>query len=358
MLDFGRLYLGYVNAQSIARIAANYAANNATKLAPIPDAAVLAEYRRLVGNDARQINCQLPDPVPGPVFASGTDLGDPATVSIPCRFLVLTPLISVVVGDDVLITASATFPVTKGAVTNVNNGTPPTPAPVASFLATPLSGFAPLTVNFYDVSENAPTSWVWDFGDGSTGLSKNETHVYDTPGKYTISLTVSNSGGTDSDVQDQYVEVLARPTTDPVADFTADVQVGPKPLAVTFTDASTGSPTSWLWGFGDGSTSTSQSPSHTFTSAGTFDVSLTVTSATGTNTQVKKAFVRVSQLPCVVPNFANTASKDAQTTWKAAGFATSVSFLQKGNYTLNYQSLPGGLTNPPNGCDAVITVGP
>ena len=80
-IDFGRLYLGYVNAQNLARVAANYGANNATLLAT-SDAAAMTEYRLLVSNDARQINCILLDPLPGPVFAAGSDLGDPVSVSI------------------------------------------------------------------------------------------------------------------------------------------------------------------------------------------------------------------------------------------------------------------------------------
>lgn len=356
-LDFGRVYLGYINAQNMARIAANYAANNAASLAAA-ESATLDEYRRLVANDARQINCELPNPLPGPVYAQGTDLGDPVTVAIPCQFRILTPVIGAILGDDVLLTASATFPVKDGAVTNVNNGSPVTPPPIADFLATPLSGYAPLTLSVFDISENQPTSWVWDFGDGSTELTKNATNEYELPGLYTVSLTVTNPGGSDSEIREAYVEVLEPPLTGPVPEFTADIQVGPKPLDVQFTDESTGSPTDWLWDFGNGTTSTDPNPSVTYTTAGTYDVSLTVTNAEGTNTQLKRGFILVSQFPCVVPNFAGTLSRNAQDTWEDAGFTTTVTFLRNGNYELNYQSLPGGLTNPTNGCDATITVGP
>src|SRR5208283_1786938 len=47
------------------------------------------------------------------------------------------------------------------------------------------------------------------------------------------------------------------------------------PLAVQFTDASTGSVTSWSWTFGDGGASTIQNPSHTYTNPGTYTVTLT-----------------------------------------------------------------------------------
>uniref|UniRef100_UPI000AF80FF0 NosD domain-containing protein n=1 Tax=Methanosarcina horonobensis TaxID=418008 RepID=UPI000AF80FF0 len=58
----------------------------------------------------------------------------------------------------------------------------------------------------------------------------------------------------------------------PVAAFAASPISGDVPLTVSFTDESTGSPTSWFWDFGDGANSTEQNPSHTYASAGTYTV--------------------------------------------------------------------------------------
>ncbi len=55
----------------------------------------------------------------------------------------------------------------------------------------------------------------------------------------------------------------------PVAFPTADPVSGEAPLAVTFTDESSGEITSWQWNFADGATSAEASPEHTYTSAGT-----------------------------------------------------------------------------------------
>ncbi|HKD11936.1 MAG TPA: PKD domain-containing protein, partial [Thermoanaerobaculia bacterium] len=52
----------------------------------------------------------------------------------------------------------------------------------------------------------------------------------------------------------------------------------------TFTDSSSGSPTSWLWNFGDGVTSTSQNPKHVFTHVGTYTVVLRATNQAGSAT--------------------------------------------------------------------------
>jgi len=59
-IDFGRVYLGWVNLQQMARIAANFAADHATAWDTPGDATVRARYQSIVRNDARLINCTLP----------------------------------------------------------------------------------------------------------------------------------------------------------------------------------------------------------------------------------------------------------------------------------------------------------
>jgi PKD repeat protein len=73
------------------------------------------------------------------------------------------------------------------------------PPPVASFTANPTSGTMPLSVSFTDTSTGNPTSWSWDFGDGSPlSTLKNPGHNYTVAGTYTAKLTVSNSGGSNT----------------------------------------------------------------------------------------------------------------------------------------------------------------
>jgi len=66
--------------------------------------------------------------------------------------------------------------------------------PVANFTANVTEGFAPLSVQFTDLSENA-ISWSWDFGDGNNSIEQNPVHTYFTAGIYTVNLTVSNENG-------------------------------------------------------------------------------------------------------------------------------------------------------------------
>ena len=77
------------------------------------------------------------------------------------------------------------------------------------------------------------------------------------------------------------------------AQFSANQTSGCFPLAVAFTDASTGSPNSWNWDFGDANSSTQQNPSHNYTSPGTYTVTLTVGNGTGTDTEIKTSYITV-----------------------------------------------------------------
>jgi len=84
-----------------------------------------------------------------------------------------------------------------------------TPAPVASFSGTPLTGIRPLTVTFTNTSTGNFTNGVWNFGDGSTltTASLNFTHTYTTNGVFTVSLTAEGVGGTNMATTNNYITV-------------------------------------------------------------------------------------------------------------------------------------------------------
>jgi len=79
--------------------------------------------------------------------------------------------------------------------------------PVADFLGTPTSGTVPLTVYFVDNSANFPTSWMWNFGDGSESPVQNPYHLYTATGTYTVSLKATNAYGSDTKIQSNYISV-------------------------------------------------------------------------------------------------------------------------------------------------------
>ncbi|MCK4764542.1 MAG: PKD domain-containing protein [Candidatus Aminicenantes bacterium] len=172
----------------------------------------------------------------------------------------------------------------------VDSGSSP---PTAGFTGTPTSGLAPLTVSFTDQSSGA-TSWSWNFGDTGTSTQENPSHQYTSPGVYTVSLTVTNAYGNDTETKTDYITVAAMQP--PVADFTASSTGIYEGSNVTFTDQSTNNPTSWSWTFSGGtpSSSTAQNPTITYNTAGTYAVSLTAYNGAGNDTETKTGYITVS----------------------------------------------------------------
>ena len=73
VLDFGHLFLGWVNLQNTARIGADFAATHPTAWDLVnPDPVAQARYEELIRRDATTINCGLPSPIPTPTFPDGT----------------------------------------------------------------------------------------------------------------------------------------------------------------------------------------------------------------------------------------------------------------------------------------------
>jgi PKD repeat protein len=171
---------------------------------------------------------------------------------------------------------------------------PPPTAPVAAFTASVTSGFAPLEVQFTDQSTGTISSWSWNFGDGATSNERDPVYTYTQPGDYTVSLTVTGPGGSDTETLTNLIQVEEAPSA-PVASFTANPTTGTSPLQVQFTDQSTGTISSWSWNFGDGSTSSEKDPVHTYAQAGDYTVSLTVSGAGGNDTETMTNLIHVDQ---------------------------------------------------------------
>lgn len=214
----------------------------------------------------------------------------------------------------------------------------------ANFSASPLSGCAPLVVNFTDLSTGGATSWRWDLGNGTVSTLQNPTGSYFNAGTYSVKLVIENASGADSITRNQYITVFPKP----VVAFTASETSACLPRTIQFTDQSTtpgGSITNWLWDFGDGTTSSQPNPSHIFSTAGNFTVSLQVTNNDGCVTVLTKpTYINIANKP--VANFSNTIPS-------VCAVSPSVNFtnLSTGQGTLTYQWQFGDggtstLTNP------------
>jgi len=79
--------------------------------------------------------------------------------------------------------------------------------PEADFTAEPVSGMAPLSVQFTDQSKGEIIGWAWDFGDGVTSVEQHPNHAYAETGTYTVSLTVFNAAGSNTESKVNFVTI-------------------------------------------------------------------------------------------------------------------------------------------------------
>jgi len=105
--------------------------------------------------------------------------------------------------------------------------------PIAAFTSDRTQGNAPLPVQFTDTSTGVLTSRSWNFGDGGTSTVQNPAHTYDVYGTYTVTLTVENGAGSDSEVKNDYITAIYHP---PHSDDSGD-DSGYVPPAVTRTNS-------------------------------------------------------------------------------------------------------------------------
>ncbi|PTB96667.1 hypothetical protein C9994_06420 [Marivirga lumbricoides] len=203
------------------------------------------------------------------------------------------------------------------------------------------------------------SSYLWDFGDGTTSTQENPEYTFEAAGVKNISLTAFTTNGCDYTIQ-QNIEVF------PVAvvDFEVEIACATQPVQFNeqvFLELS--NVTDYLWDFGiAGRTddiSTFANPQFTFPEAGTYQVSLQVTTADGCVSNKQKT-VMVNPVPeplftytpkCVGNSITfngNSNEEVASQYWELSnskGEVVSVGanenftyiFLNTGNYTLRYR---------------------
>ncbi len=212
-------------------------------------------------------------------------------------------------------------------------------APTADFTASPTTGCAALVVVMDNMSSYNAVSFTWSFPGGAPSASNqaNPTVVYAIAGTYTITLTASNSSGSNTFTRTNYITVDAAPT----ANFTYTVNGA----TATFTNTTVGNASSYLWDFGDGGTSTLANPVHTYANPGSYNVVLTATNACGSSTKTKVVDIVASAPP--------TASFSANPTTGCAPL--TVNFTNSSTGATSYSwTFPGG--NPATSTETNPTV--
>jgi PKD repeat protein len=151
----------------------------------------------------------------------------------------------------------------------------------------------PCSVQFVDQSNGPRDGWLWRFGDGDSSTDTLPSHIYDSAGVFTVSLTVTDSEteGSDTEVKKHFF-ILGTS----VQGISMSVDSGCAPLEVDFAPISVGGDTSYSWNFGDGSSAvTTKEPTHVFDTAGRYEVVLSVLGDCGL--AIAKDSVIVSDCP-------------------------------------------------------------
>jgi PKD repeat protein len=181
------------------------------------------------------------------------------------------------------------------------------PAPIADFVATPTNATVGQTVVLKNKSLYGQTfSWTISPANYAlqSGSKLTDTVVYLTfsaAGAYNVSLTATNSYGSNTATKNSYINVSNISGTAPVADFSAAKTTLVVNEVVQLNDLSSNNPTAWEWTitpstfvFETGSTAISRYPSLRFTAAGTYSISLKASNSFGNNTANKNNYITVS----------------------------------------------------------------
>lgn len=101
----------------------------------------------------------------------------------------------------------------------LNITTPPLP-PATDFTASTTSVCAGQSIQFTSLATNTPNAWAWTFVGGTppTAATANATVTYNTPGTYTVSLTATNTYGSDTETKTAYISVHPNPTANAGSD--------------------------------------------------------------------------------------------------------------------------------------------
>lgn len=201
--------------------------------------------------------------------------------------------------------AAGTYPV---GLTVTQNGCVSAPAttnisvydiPQVAFNGGPLSGCAPLTVNFSSIFNNGITNYSWSFAGTAGGNTPNPVFTFGTTGSFGVALTVTDTNGCSNTQQiNNYVNVYP----EPVAGFVAKPEIITldKPW-VEVSDGSTDA-VSWIYTVGSSYSTTSSSFSYNFTEEGIYTITQVITNQYGCRDSAALSVVVKPVTEVFIPN--------------------------------------------------------
>ena len=231
---------------------------------------------------------------------------------------------------------------------------------VSSISGTPLSGCAPVTINFLNLGSG--TNWLWDFGDGSPiSTDQVPSHLYDVPGVYTVTLVAIDSASCNfADTASIQVTIADPLTVTP--SFTISQPDPCDPLTVVCTNTTTAGTFNFTWNMGDGTVLSTTNAIHTYADTGTYVITLqaqeTICGASGT-VQIPITLLPIgtldvqfevtgndlcSGLSVTTVNLTN-APQGTEYTWNMGdgtllqGETVSYTYSDAGSYTISLQAM-------------------
>ena len=168
----------------------------------------------------------------------------------------------------------------------------------ADFTASILEGCGSISgTQFTPTGDASITSWSWSFGNNNSSTLQNPSASFTTPGRYTVSLTVSNGATSQTVTKNNYIVVYRNPT----ANFTFTPTGGCSPLNVTFTSTSTLGDAlinNYIWDFKDGSQAPNTATvNHNYQVQGSFSPSLQITDTNGCSSSILLGPITVTPSP-------------------------------------------------------------
>ena len=197
----------------------------------------------------------------------------------------------------------------------------------------PYSGNEGASISFDGSGSTGSATYSWNFGDGATGSGVSPSHTYADNGTYTVSLTLSNAAGSDTQTTTATIANVA-PSVNAGSNQTVNEGTSVS-FGGSFTDPGSGDSHTITWAFGDGQTASGLNVSHTYNQDGVYTATLTVTDDDGGQGQGQVTITVNNVAPQNVNAGSDQSGNEGQT-FAFAGSATDPGGGDVLTYTWNF----------------------